>query len=99
MEVRRGIEIRLHFIGTARAPEELASARLHATASAEREPLASCAAAGAVLAGTMRIDLDRHRLPNVRFLFCQTVDLASEVIGLLPIEAPGFGPSFGFDHA
>src|SRR5260370_8709494 len=94
MDVGRGVEIRLHLILANGTPEEFAPASLVAAPTLKREPLAPSATAGAIWRRAMRIDLYCDGPLRVRFLSCQVVNLATELIGLLPIQSPGLAASF-----
>src|SRR5260370_39535912 len=94
MDVGRGVEIRLHLILANGTPEEFAPACLVAAPTLKREPLAPSATAGAILRRAVRIDLYCDGPLRVRFLSCQAVNLATELIGLLPVQSPGLAASF-----
>src|SRR5215469_10458087 len=68
-------------------------------AAFQREPLASGAAARAILGCSVRIDFDGHDTLRVIFLFGVLIDLSAQLIRLATIHAPGCAPPTVLDLA
>ena len=99
LHIHTAVPIRMGLVAAMWAPEQLAPGRFDALAISEGEPLPLEAASRAILAGTVRVDLDGHDSFDKGFLTRFLIDLAAQLVRLLAVRAPRLASPFGPDLA
>ena len=97
MDIDGGVEVGMALVVARGAKEEFAPTAIDPLTRHQAEPQPFGSTTGAILRRAMRIDFDTDHRCRIGFLFRELVDLASQLIGLLAVEPPGFAPSLWFD--
>jgi hypothetical protein len=97
MDIAGGVEVGMALIVTRGAKEELAPTAIDPLTRHRAEPQPFGSTTGTILRCAMRIDFHAYHRCRIGFLFRESVDFPSQLIGLLAVEPPGFAPSLWFD--